>query len=101
MSRAFFAFAAFALLLGCEDRYQSGYEDGYADTNTEARLAGTEDCQERQPDYGYRTYSSYQAPTRSVTTEVCGGGGVNVDGKHHAPGLTGCVQVFSDGTIER
>jgi succinate dehydrogenase/fumarate reductase-like Fe-S protein len=35
------------------------------------------------------------------STSVCGGGGVEVNGKHHGAGKTGCVRVYSDGRIEK
>ena len=47
-----------------------------------------------------QTAQSYTSTTYT-TTEVCGGGGVNVGGRHYSSGQTGCVRVLSDGTVQR
>lgn len=92
-----------ALLIGCADKYtegheagyQSGYRQGFDDANKQATAA----CEERLR-RERRECSEASSPTYS-STEVCGGGGVNVSGKHYPPGKTGCVRVHSDGRIER
>ncbi|MBW2647797.1 MAG: hypothetical protein JRE23_16825 [Deltaproteobacteria bacterium] len=83
---------AVALLASCEDRYPQGYDDGYADGYEAGRQVVAENHEDD---------ISEHVSSRSVTTEVCGGGGVNVNGKHVPPGPTGCVRVYSDGTFER
>ncbi len=47
-----------------------------------------------------QTAQSY-TPTTYTTTEVCGGGGVNVDGRNYSSGKTDGVRVLSDGTVQR
>jgi hypothetical protein len=91
------------VLSGCADRYKEGYEagveSGFRQGFDEATKQSRAECEERvdrQRDRcsisNSRTYSS---------TEVCGGGGVTVGGKHHPAGKTGCVRVFADGRVER
>ena len=94
---------AVAFIGGCEDRYDEGYRAGYADADAvaesriESQKAALAVCEEERSEAIYDTGANY----RSVTTTVCGGGGVNVSGKHISPGKTGCVRVYSDGTTER
>jgi hypothetical protein len=88
------------LLAGCEDKYQKGYEAGYAEGAlvTKNRLNELIELQAekiRRLDGQSTSYSS------GYSTEVCGGNGVDVNGKHHSAGKTGCVRVFSDGRIEK
>jgi len=96
-------FLAAVLLQGCEDRYAEGYQDGYdealaaAESRFKMKVAALEECEDEQSEAYYGGGASY----RSVTTEVCGGAGVNLNGKHISPGKSGCVRVYSDGTIER
>lgn len=87
------------LLQGCDDRYAEGYQDGHDEAlaEVERRIAEIEEYEDEQSEASYGGGVNY----RSVTTEVCGGGGVNVDGKHISPGKSGCVRVYSDGTTER
>ena len=92
-----------ASMFGCKDRFQEGYDAGYEDGSLQSKLIGEKQCEERLEaekrscrnlglSYGYSSGSS---------TEVCGGGGVNLNGKHYEAGKTGCVRVFSDGRVVR
>jgi hypothetical protein len=86
-------------ITGCKDRYDEGYAAGYADGTDAGEKIGYEKAQEQHETESRATESYY--PSRYVTTEVCGGSGVNVNGKHYPGGKTGCVRVFSDGTVHR
>jgi hypothetical protein len=91
--KIFFVLAlTFVFLSSCENHYERGYSDGYADGYEAGKQVAMENCEDN---------ISGSFLSRSVTTEVCGGGGVNVDGKHISPGPTGCVRVYSDRTFER
>lgn len=90
------------LFSGCEDKYQKGYAEGYqrgysegaSDTENRMNKEFDEKLSKQELDDLTTSYS-----VRS--TEVCGGGGVNVNGKHYSGGKTGCVRVYSDGRIEK
>lgn len=84
------------LLFGCKDKYQEGYQSGYVDgvIQTENRLKKEYEEKLQDQKVRNRSFSVY-------STEVCGGGGVNVNQKHYEGGKTGCVRVYSDGRVER
>jgi hypothetical protein len=86
------------LLAACNDRYEEGYRSGYNDGVIAGEKLGLEKATAQQ-----RMAPRYEPVTesRSVSTSVCGGGGVNLNGKHIKPGKTGCVRVMSDGTVQR
>ena len=88
------------ILAGCEDKYQNGYDKGYADgvLATEQKLKEIIELQAKQIE---RIESRSTSNSGVSSTEVCGGGGVNVNGKHHSPGKTGCARVYSDGRVEK
>ena len=86
-------------IAGCKDHYDEGYAAGYADGSAAGEKIGLEKAM-AQHDAESRAIENYAA-SPYVTTEVCGGSGVNVNGKHYAGGKTGCVKVFSDGTVKR
>jgi len=94
-------------LSGCEDKYKTGYDAGfaagYAQANVEGerRLAALRDeLEAAKRQAALAVYSSQQSYS-SVVTTVCGGDGLNLNGKHYAPGKTGCVRAFSDGSVQR
>lgn len=88
---------------GCKDRYQEGYDAGYAEGFSQAKVGVEERCVERLEEEKRscrnRSYSS--SYSSGYSTEVCGGGGVNANGKHYEGGKTGCVRVYSDGRVVR
>jgi hypothetical protein len=88
------------LLAGCEDKYQKGYDKGYADGVAVTEIKFNELMQQEKDKVKSleRQSNSY---SNSYSTEVCGGNGVDVNGKHHSAGKTGCVRVHSDGRIEK
>ena len=92
-------FAGLLLLLtGCEDKYQEGYQQGYSEGASFAENKLNKECDEKlSKQERDSTTSSYSA----TSTEVCGGGGVNLNGKHYSGGKTGCVRAYSDGRVER
>lgn len=83
-------------LYGCKDRYQDGYDAGYATgvSSAEARLKS--EYEEK-----LRNYEDKTNRLSVTSTEVCGGGGVNVNNKHYPGGKTGCVRAYSDGRVVR
>lgn len=90
-----------ATLVACKDRFDEGYAAGYAEASAAVRKTVEEQCETKVRSCE-RAASSYTPPSfSSVTTEVCGGGGVTFNGKHYKPGKTGCVRVFSDGRVQR
>lgn len=94
-------------LAGCEDKYQTGYDAGFAagyaqaSAEGERKLAGLRDELESAKRQAAISAYSSQAAYSSVVTTVCGGNGLNLNGKHYAPGKTGCVRAMSDGTVQR
>jgi hypothetical protein len=90
----------FAIVLSYEKVQDSGYVAGYNDgiAVTEKRLNELIELQAEK----IRRLEKQGATSSGVySTEVCGGNGVDVNGKHHSAGKTGCVRVFSDGRIEK
>lgn len=86
------------LLLGCKDRYQEGYEVGYADATDEVTQEMKAKCENEVNEAREEARTFSYGPT---VTEVCGGAGINMNGKHIPPGKTGCVRAYSDGRVER
>lgn len=86
------------VITGCDDRYQEGYQNGYSDgaSFTENRL--NKDCEDKLSKQERESRASSYSMT---STEVCGGGGINLNGKHYTGGKTGCVRAYSDGRVER
>lgn len=89
---------------GCSERYkeeyEKGYQAGYADGQHDAR----NECDEKLKKERTTCQEEIESLTRepsATSTEVCGGGGVNFNGRHYAGGKTGCVRVFSNGKVER
>lgn len=91
-----FILISLLVLVGCKDKYQEGYQVGYSDgvRSMESKLKESEDKLNSLQRESINSYSS-------VTTEVCGGNGVNSNGKYYSGGKTGCVRVYSDGRVER
>lgn len=85
-------------LASCSDRFDEGYRSGYASGYSAGEQAGIEKALKKASEE--RRYN-YEPSYSSSSTEVCGGGGVNVNGKHYSGGKTGCVRVMSDGTVKR
>ena len=88
------------LLSGCQDKYQQGYETGYVD-GVQATENKWKEVVELQTEKIERLEGRNTFNSGVHSTEVCGGGGVNVNGKHHGPGETGCVRAYNDGRIEK
>jgi hypothetical protein len=92
------------VISGCSDRYKEEYERGYQAGYTDGLNDAGKECEARLEDERSTCYSRMGSLSRSpsfTSTEVCGGGGVNVNGKHYPGGKTGCVRVFSNGKVER
>ena len=87
-------FLVLILLAGCKDKYQEGYQIGYSDgvKSMEFKL---DESEKKLQDEKRKSQQSFS----SVSTEVCGGSGVNLNGKHYSGGKTGCVRVYSDGRV--
>jgi hypothetical protein len=90
-------------IVGCKDKYQEGYDQGYAEGLYQGKRDAEKQCEEKideeKKSCRDRSYSS--SYSSSYSTEVCGGGGVNLNGKHYEGGKTGCVRVYSDGRVVR
>ena len=84
-------------LSGCKDKYQEGYQSGYIDGvyDTEKKLK--KEYEEKISELERKKQNSFSVSS----TSVCGGGGVNLNGKHYSGGKTGCVRVYSDGRVEK
>jgi hypothetical protein len=84
------------ILIGCKDKYREGYQIGYSDgvRSMESKLEESEKKLQEEK-------SKSQYSFGSVSTQVCGGTGVNLNGKHYSGGKTGCVRVYSDGRVEK
>jgi len=94
-------FAMGVMCSGCQDRYQEGYQVGFADASSQASACKAEldRCNREKNDA--QTTGSHSFYSGSVVTEVCGGNGLNLNGRHIRPGKTGCVRAYSDGRVER
>jgi len=88
-------------LSGCS-RYEEGFKAGYSQGSADAETRVRADYEQRlavlESEASSKSSASYSA---TVQTEVCGGSGVNLNGKHYSGGKTGCVRVLSDGRVER
>lgn len=98
--RLFVVAVCIGLCVGCQDRYQEGYQDGYSTAMSQVSNCTTQldRCEQEKKN---NSYSSSSSNFSSVTTEVCGGNGLTLNGKHVRPGKTGCVRAYSDGRVER
>ena len=89
---------------GCQDHsqeaYQKGYQAGYAEGSYDSEKVCQTKVDEEKSICNDRMSNSF-SNSYGASTEVCGGGGVNVNGKHYPGGKKGCVRVFSDGRVER
>lgn len=83
----------------CADRYDQGYDRGYSAGYSVAAAEYQQKLNECEREALSDSYN--YVPSRTVRTEVCGGGGVTFNGKHYSPGSTGCVRIYSDGTVKR
>lgn len=90
-----FSLLLMSLLSGCNDRYEEGYAAGFQAAETAARVRESNSLVEQE------RYREPASPASEVTTEVCGGFGVDFNGRHITGGKTGCVRVFSDGRVQR
>lgn len=89
-------------LTGCGNKYEEGFQAGYAQGSSDAGARVRADYERRLAKIEYEASSrSSSTYAGSVQTEVCGGSGVNLNGKHYSGGKTGCVRVLSDGRVER
>lgn len=95
------SFCAF-IFVGCTDRYEEGFQKGFADGFDQATAIHNTICSEKieEEKRVCNAGNDFSSSFDGYSTEVCGGG-VNVNGKYHSGGKTGCVRVFSDGRIER
>jgi hypothetical protein len=87
----------------CKDRYKEGYDAGYEQGFSQASVVSEKSCDERLEEEK-RSCSNKIYPSgysSEYSTAVCGGGGVNVNGKHYEGGKTGCVRVYNDGRVVR
>ena len=69
--------------------YDDGYDAGYKQAMLEIKSL-LDNCEEDDSSFSYLT-----------STEVCGGGGVTLNGKYIPGGATGCVKVYSDNTYKQ
>jgi hypothetical protein len=99
MRIAYLAVIAIALT-GCSDRYDDGFSAGYAAGLANKQEQILAECKAKISACE-RSASSSHPPSYSTSTEVCGGDGVNFNGKHYSGGKTGCVRVTSDGRVQR
>ena len=103
-SRQFFVLLVTLALFGCADRYQEAYDKGYQAGYVDGLNDEDKKCQARiedERDFCSNRLNSLMSTPSVTSTEVCGGGGVNVNGRHYPGGKTGCVRVFSNGKVER
>ncbi len=89
--------------VGCKDRYKEGYEAGYEEGFSQASIVREKSCDERleEEKRSCRNKSYSSGYSSEYSTAVCGGSGVNVNGKHYQGGKTGCVRVYNDGRVVR
>lgn len=107
----FYQFSTITLLFlvslvsfGCSDRFKEEYEKGYQAGYAEGQYYAEKECDEKLKKERTTCQEEIESLTRESSfssTEVCGGGGVNLNGRHYAGGKTGCVRVFSNGKVER
>lgn len=85
---------------GCADKYQEGFQEGYAQGAKEAEVRIRAEIEQKMEAL-QRAASNASSYSATASTEVCGGNGLNLNGKHYSGGKTGCVRVLSDGRVER
>lgn len=102
MKPIFYAiFLVLAFLSGCSDKYEEGFQAGYAQGAKDAETRVRADFEQKLEALEREKSSSNSSYSATTSTEVCGGAGVNLNGKHYSGGKTGCVKVFSDGRVEK
>lgn len=92
---------AAVILTGCADKYEEGFKAGYAQGSKDAELSVRAEFERKVRDLEREVSSNAHRYSAASSTEVCGGAGVNLNGKHYSGGKTGCVRVMSDGRVER
>lgn len=85
------------LLVGCGNQTEEAYNSGFVDGFREAEKVMKEKYENKLSELERSCSKSFGYSS----TEVCGGGGVNLNGKHYSGGKTGCVRVFEDGRVQR
>jgi hypothetical protein len=103
--RRFLLLATLAVLSGCGKGYdeglqagrRDGYEAGFEAGKAAAQQRLVAECDQRLSEQR----ESYTLTSPVVSTTVCGGNGLVLNGKHIPPGKTGCVAAMSDGTVRR
>ncbi len=95
-----FLFLLAILITGCEDQQKRFYSEGYAQGVADAEARLRDECKSKI-DQTITEQNNSSSSYRVTSTEVCGGGGVNVGSKHYDGGKTGCVRVYSDGRVEK
>lgn len=90
-----------AALVGCADKYQEGFQVGYAQGSADAETRVRADFEQKIEALERQKASNYSSYSATTSTEVCGGAGVNLNGRHYSGGKTGCVRVLSDGRVEK
>lgn len=94
-------FSLLLVLTGCKDKYQEGYSEGYAAGYAQAHADAEASCGDKVEAAKQSCSYSSQSSGFSTVTEVCGGNGMDYNGKHYSPGKTGCVRITADGRVER
>jgi hypothetical protein len=89
--------ASLFILSGCKDKFQEGYQSGYIDGAYDTELKLKKEYEIKISELERKNQNSFSV----TSTEVCGGSGVNLNGKHYSGGKTGCVRVYSNGRVER
>ena len=87
----------------CGDAYDAGYAAGMVagSSRHDGIAQGAQSSQECPPDPATSAQPRTGWNAGPTSTEVCGGGGVDVGTDHIEPGDSGCVRVFGDGRIKR
>ncbi len=88
-------------LPACSDKYEEGFQVGYAQGARDAEVKVRAELEQKINALEREKSSSTSSYSSTTSTEVCGGSGVNLNGKHYSGGKTGCVKVFSDGRVEK
>lgn len=90
-------------LSGCEDKYKTGHDAGYAEGYAAGYAKASEEAEQRAKKLRQEAWrAAFSEPSSPVVAaSICGGNGMNLNGKYIRPGKTGCVDALSDGTFRR
>jgi hypothetical protein len=81
----------------CTERYDEVYQDGFL----AGRTAAFNEVSDLRETARARFSAHAVDGDRDMSTEVCGAGGIILNGVHVSFGNSSCVRVYADGSVAR